>query len=63
MKFWRHPRKSGLTPKTTKARIVHYTIIQSPQWYSELTHSFSVASIYLFFIYLQRLQQYQPIED
>ena len=24
-------RKSGLTPKTTKVRVVHYAIIQSPR--------------------------------
>ena len=25
--IWRHPRKSGLTPKTTKARVIRYAII------------------------------------
>ena len=28
---WGPSRKSGLTPKTTKVRIVHYVVIQSPQ--------------------------------
>ena len=41
---WRPPRKSGLTPKTTKARVVRYVIIQSPQWFSGLTHSSSEGS-------------------
>ena len=41
---WWPPRKSGLTPKTTKARVVRYAIIQSPQWFSELTHSSSQGS-------------------
>ena len=44
--IWRPPRESGLTPKITKARVIRYAIIQSPQWFSELTHSSSVASIY-----------------
>ena len=43
---WRPPRKNGLTPKTTKARIVRYAISQSLQWFSELTHSSSEASNY-----------------
>ena len=43
---WRSPRNSGLTPKTTKARVVRYAIIQSLQWFSELTHSSSDASKY-----------------
>ena len=41
---WRPPRKSGYTPKTTKVRVVSYAIIQSHQWFSELTHSSSEAS-------------------
>ena len=41
---WRPPRKSGLPPETTKARIVHYTIIQAPQKFSGLTHLGSEAS-------------------
>ena len=36
--------------QTTKARVVRYAIIQSPQWFSELTHSSSEASIYKSFI-------------
>ena len=28
--IWKPPKKSGLTPKTTKARIVRYAIIQLP---------------------------------
>ena len=28
--IWRPPRKSGLTPKTNKTRIIRYTIIQLP---------------------------------
>ena len=35
--IWRPPWKSGLTSKTTKARVVLYAIIQSPQWFSYLT--------------------------
>ena len=31
-----------LTPKTTKARVVRYAIIQSPQWFSMLTHFFFI---------------------
>ena len=41
---WRPPRKSGLTPKTAKGKIVHNAIIQSPQSLLELTHSSSEAS-------------------
>ena len=44
--IWRPQRKSRLTPKTTKARVVRNAIIQSSQWFSELTHSSSEASIY-----------------
>ena len=40
----RPPSLSELTPKTTKTRVVCYAIIQSPQWFSELTHSSSEAS-------------------
>ena len=29
--IWRHSRKSGLTIKITKARVVRYAIIQSSQ--------------------------------
>ena len=29
--MWRPPRKSWLTPKTTKAKVVRYKIIQTPQ--------------------------------
>ena len=43
---WRPLRKSGLTHKTTKAMVIRYAIIQSPQWFSELTHSSSEVSIY-----------------
>ena len=43
--IWMPPRKSGVTPKITKARVVHYAIIQSPQWVLELTHSCSKTSI------------------
>ena len=35
---WRPPKKSELTPKTAKAKVVRYAIIQSPQWFSALTH-------------------------
>ena len=45
-KIWRPPRKSGLTPKTIKARVIHYAIIQSPQRFSKLTHSSSEVFIY-----------------
>ena len=41
----RPSRKSGITPKTTKVRVNSYVIIQSPHWFSELTHSSSEASI------------------
>ena len=41
---WRSPKKSGLTPRTTKAKIIRYAIIKSLQWLSELTHSSSEAS-------------------
>ena len=37
--IWRPPRKSGLIPKITKTKVVHYAIIQSPQLFSELTQS------------------------
>ena len=37
--------KNGLNPKPTKARVVYYTIIQLPWWFSGLTHSSSEASI------------------
>ena len=43
---WQPPRKSGLTPKATKTRVVRYAIIQSFQWFSELTYSSSEASNY-----------------
>ena len=33
-----------VNPKITKARVVRYAIIQSHQWFSQLTHSFSKAS-------------------
>ena len=46
LKIWRPSRKSKLTPKATKARVVRYAIIQSPQCFSGLTHSSSEASIY-----------------
>ena len=42
--IWRPSRKTGLTHKTTETRIVRYAMIQSPQWFSELTHSSSEAS-------------------
>ena len=42
--IWRPP--NGLTPKTTKARIVRFEIVQSPHSFSELTHTSSEASIY-----------------
>ena len=29
---WRSPKMSRITVKTTKARILCYAIIQSPQW-------------------------------
>ena len=41
---YRSSRKSGLTPNTTKARVVRYAIIQTLQWFLELTHSSSEAS-------------------
>ena len=37
-------RKSGLTPETTKTRIVHYAIIQTPQLFLELIQSALQAS-------------------
>ena len=43
---WRPPRKSRSTPKTTNAKFVRYPIIQSPQWFSELTNSTLEASNY-----------------
>ena len=43
---WKPMRKSGLTPKTTKVRVIRYAIIQSPQWFLGLTHSSSEASKY-----------------
>ena len=46
--IWRPPRKSGLTPKIAKARVVRYAIVQSPQWFLELTHSSSDASNYFY---------------
>ena len=36
---WRPPWKSGLTPKSTKPKVVRYAIIQMSQWFSGLTHS------------------------
>ena len=42
---WMPPRKSGLTSKTTKARVVRYENIQSSQLFLELTYSSSEASI------------------
>ena len=42
---WRPPRKSGLTPKSTKTRVVRYAIIKSSQWFTNLTHTSSEASI------------------
>ena len=48
------PRKSELTPKTIKARVIRYAIIKLPQWFSELTHSSSEASIYLIALYICR---------
>ena len=43
---WRPPSLSALTPKTTKARVVCYVMIQLPQWFSGLTYSSLEASIY-----------------
>ena len=41
---WRAPRKIRFTPVTTKARVVCYAVIQSLEWFSELTHSSLEAS-------------------
>ena len=50
--IWRSPRKIGLTSKTTKARVVRYTIIQLPQSFPELTHSsFEASNLYYNFMY------------
>ena len=57
--IWRHPRKSGLTPKTTKVMVVRYAIIQSPQCFSELTHSSSEASIWS--TYVIQVSEYSRI--
>ena len=44
--IWRTPKKSGLTPETTKAEESYdYTTIQAPHSLSELIHSYLKASI------------------
>ena len=45
--IWRPAKKSGLTPKTTKAKVIWYAIKQSPQWFSELPHSSLETSIFV----------------
>ena len=57
MKF---SKEKWINPKTTKARIVCYAIIQSSQWFSELTLSSSEASIYSNDIRLTNEVQIRP---
>ena len=61
--IWRPPRKSGLNPKTTKARVIHYAIIQSPQWFWELTHSSSEVSLYAYSMHkVERIMHFKIVK-